>query len=143
MPRPYKGDTLSPSERSQRMKLIRNRDTKPEMLVRRLVHSLGYRYRLHGKALPGTPDLIFPSRHKVVFVHGCFWHLHECNYYKYPKSRLDFWAPKLKRNQAKDAEVEIQLKELGWDQLTIWECQTKDRSQLALRIKDFLGGGNS
>jgi DNA mismatch endonuclease (patch repair protein) len=93
-------DTLSRKERSRRMSLIRNRDTKPELLVRRMVHRAGYRYRLHGSCLPGKPDLVFPSRRKVIFVHGCFWHRHpKCTLARLPKSRLGFWLPKLTENR--------------------------------------------
>ena len=96
-------DTLSRKERSQRMSLIRNRDTKPELLVRRLIHGCGFRYRLHRADLPGKPDLVFPSRKKVIFVHGCFWHRHPaCGLARLPKSRLSFWVPKLKGNRRRD-----------------------------------------
>ncbi len=96
-------DTLTPEQRSERMSRVRNKDTKPEMRVRRLVHALGYRYRLHDSRLPGRPDLVFKSRHKVIFVHGCFWHRHDrCELCRMPKSRLQFWKPKLKANRERD-----------------------------------------
>lgn len=135
-------DTLSPKERSKRMARVRGRDTKPEMIVRRLTHAMGYRYRLHRADLPGKPDLVFPGRRKVIFVHGCFWHRHddpECRLARMPKSRLDFWGPKLERNRQRDADNVDRLLELGWRALIVWECQTKDRAALEVRIGEFLG----
>jgi len=133
-------DTLSPVERSQRMSRVRSKNTKPEMVVRRLIHSLGYRYRLHRATLPGTPDLVFAGRKKLIFVHGCFWHRHEgCPKTRMPKSRLDFWGPKLLRNRYRDIETRRKLNEEGWDCLVIWECQTeRNLSQLAGKINGFL-----
>lgn len=135
-------DTLSARERSIRMGLVRSKDTKPELVVRRLVHSLGYRYRLHRKDLPGTPDLVFAKRRKAIFVHGCFWHRHDdaaCKLARLPKSRLDFWLPKLQKNKERDLMKENQLISLGWDVLTVWECQVKDLAFLEEKIKRFLG----
>jgi DNA mismatch endonuclease, patch repair protein len=129
------------AERSRQMSLIRAKDTKPEMIVRRLIHSLGYRYRLHRKDLPGTPDLVFPNRKAVIFVHGCFWHRHDdptCKLARLPKSRLDFWIPKLERNVERDKNNAAALRELGWRVLTIWECQLKNRTDLQVRIREFL-----
>jgi DNA mismatch endonuclease (patch repair protein) len=134
-------DTLTPAERSARMALVRNKDTKPELLVRRLVHGLGYRYRLHVPDLPGRPDLVFRPRRKVIFVHGCFWHRHddpECKLARLPRSRADFWLPKLEGNRARDARVVKELEDKGWKVLTIWECQTKARASLEARIREFL-----
>lgn len=124
------------------MSRVRGRDTKPEMLVRRLTHGMGYRYRLHGRGLPGSPDLVFPSRMKVIFVHGCFWHQHldpGCKLARLPKSKLDFWGPKLETNRERDERNLVLLAELGWDVLVIWECQTKNREELQARIGGFLG----
>lgn len=115
-------DTLTKGERSIRMSLIRGRDTKPEMRVRRLVHALGYRYRLHRRNLPGRPDLVFGPRRKVIFVHGCFWHRHQsplCKLVRLPKSRQDFWLPKLEANQMRDERNKGKLINLGWDVLEI------------------------
>lgn len=132
-------DTLDPQQRSARMALVRAKDTKPEMLVRRLVHGLGYRYRLHRRNLPGTPDLVFPSRGKVIFVHGCFWHRHEgCALARLPKSREEFWLPKLEGNAARDARNIRALEGLGWDVMTIWECQLRDTARLMEMIRRFL-----
>lgn len=135
-------DILTPEQRSERMSRVRGRDTKPEMLVRRLTHGMGYRYRLHRRGLPGSPDLVFPSRKKVIFVHGCFWHLHldpGCKLARLPKSKLDFWGPKLETNRERDERSLVLLAELGWDVLVIWECQTKNREELHVRIGEFLG----
>jgi len=135
-------DILTPEQRSERMSRVRGRDTKPEMLVRRLAHSMGYRYRLHRRDLPGLPDLVFPSRRKVILVHGCFWHRHldpDCKLARLPKSKLDFWGPKLETNRERDERNIVLLGELGWDVLIIWECQTKNREKLQARIGEFLG----
>lgn len=132
-------DTLSPLERSQRMAKVKSKGTKPEMLVRRLVHSMGYRYRLHGPGLPGRPDLVFKGRRKVIFVHGCFWHRHEgCRLARLPKSRLDFWLPKLEGNKQRDAQKLEQLCQQGWKSLVIWECELKDLGLLEKRLRAFL-----
>lgn len=133
-------DPLSPKERSERMARVRNRDTKPELAVRRLVHSLGYRYRLHRRDLPGRPDLVFAGRRKVIFVHGCFWHRHGTCHSgtRVPKSRLDFWLPKLESNRERDRVNQEALAKLGWDVLPIWECEIKDTATLAERITRFL-----
>lgn len=133
-------DTLSPKQRSERMALIKGKNTKPEMLVRSLVHKLGYRFRLHKKDLPGTPDLVFTGKKKVIFVHGCFWHRHEsCTLARLPKSRIDFWRTKLESNKKRDDLKIHQLHELGWDALVIWECELRDTEKLVVRLKEFLG----
>ena len=124
------------------MSRIRSRDTKPEMRVRRLVHGLGYRYRLHSEDLPGRPDLVFRPRRKVIFVHGCFWHRHEgCSRNRTPKSpeRRDFWREKLDGNAQRDRLNEAALRRLGWEILVIWECETKALDPLAERVRAFLG----
>ncbi|MFM0390759.1 very short patch repair endonuclease [Paraburkholderia phytofirmans] len=134
-------DRLSPTQRSERMGKIRSADTGPEMLVRRLVHGLGYRFRLHRSDLPGTPDLVFASRRKVVFVHGCFWHRHDdpaCRLARLPKSRLEFWLPKLEGNKKRDDLVQKQLEAAGWSVMTIWECQLREAEALKHRISEFL-----
>ena len=132
-------DTLEPLQRSARMALVRDKNTKPELLVRSLVHGLGYRYRLHRRDLPGTPDLVFSSREKVIFVHGCFWHRHEgCALARLPKSRLEFWGPKLEGNAVRDKRNRSALRRLGWRVMTIWECQLHNRPQLVSRIRRFL-----
>jgi len=135
-------DTLTPAQRSERMRRIRGKNTKPELTVRGLVHSLGYRYRLHRKDLPGRPDLVFPSRKAVVFVHGCFFHQHpdpKCRLSRMPKSRLDFWKKKLEGNRSRDMRQQKALKAAGWRVLTLWECQISDRIKLIRRLQKFLG----
>lgn len=124
------------------MALIRGKDTSAEMVVRRLVHSLGYRYRLHAKDLPGRPDMVFRSRRKVIFVHGCFWHRHEdpsCKLARLPKSRLEFWLPKLNANRERDGKNRDKLGELGWKSLVVWECELGDLASLRRALKKFLG----
>ena len=132
-------DPLSPAERSERMSRVRGKDTKPEIVVRRLVHSMGYRYRLHSRKLPGHPDLVFAARKKALFIHGCFWHRHPgCPNCRLPKTKLDFWAPKLEGNRERDIANQRQLKELGWAYLVIWECELKDQAELSSKIVKFL-----
>jgi DNA mismatch endonuclease (patch repair protein) len=138
-------DTLTPAERSARMSRVRARDSKPEMLVRRLVHAMGFRYRLHDRRLPGTPDLVFRSRRKVIFVHGCFWHRHPdpvCKLARMPGSRLDFWKPKLQGNRERDLRHQSELDALGWRFLIVWECQMRDREQLQNDLRAFLSDGD-
>jgi DNA mismatch endonuclease (patch repair protein) len=134
-------DTLSQEERSERMSRVRGKNTKPELVVRGLVRAMGYGYRLHVRDLPGCPDLVFLGRKKVIFVHGCFWHRHEgCPMCRLPKTRLDFWVPKLEGNRQRDLENQVRLREQGWDTLIIWECQLRNKLTLAVRIKVFLEG---
>src|SRR5580698_7634203 len=133
-------DKLSSEQRSANMRQIRSENTAPELLLRKMLHRLGYRFRVHRKDLPGCPDLVFPSRRKVVFVHGCFWHGHEgCAVANMPKSRSDFWAEKFKRNQVRDAKNNKALKKDGWRVLTVWECETKGVAALMSRLARFLG----
>ena len=132
-------DNLSRSERSEIMARVRSTDTRPEMLVRKLVFGLGYRYRLHVKSLPGTPDIVFKKRSKVIFVHGCFWHRHAgCALARLPKSRLDFWLPKLEGNKRRDEKNKRELRRMGWKILTVWECELKKPARLADRVRRFL-----
>lgn len=132
-------DTLTPLERSATMARVRARDTIPEKTVRRIAHGLGYRYRLHRRDLPGTPDLVFVSRSKVIFVHGCFWHRHQgCPLARLPKSRRAFWLPKLEGNAKRDARNVRVLRRRGWGVMTIWECELRDRARLTNRIRRFL-----
>ena len=114
------------------------RDTKPEMRVRKLVHRLGYRFRLHRRDLPGTPDLVFPGRRKVIFVHGCFWHQHRCPRGSQPASNTEFWETKLRKNVERDRKNIAELAAAGWSVLVVWECETKSPASLAKRIISFL-----
>jgi DNA mismatch endonuclease (patch repair protein) len=121
------------------MRTIRKTNTRPEMVVRRLAHALGLRFRLHRRDMPGTPDLVLPRRRAVVMVHGCFWHQHEgCGLARKPRSRLDYWLPKLARNQARDAEARAQLEADGWRVMVIWECETKQPELVAARLRSLL-----
>ena len=137
-------DTLTPAQRSERMGRVRGKDTQPEMRIRRLVHGMGYRYRLHRRDLPGKPDMVFPARRAVIFVHGCFWHRHPdpaCKLARLPKSRLDFWATKLEGNRERDARNQSALLALGWRVLVIWECEiAKNDQSLGTKIRLFLEG---
>jgi DNA mismatch endonuclease, patch repair protein len=135
-------DTLTPVQRSERMARVRSKGSRAELKVRRLVHSLGYRYRLHRRDLPGSPDLVLPARRSVIFVHGCFWHRHpdpSCKLARLPKSRLDFWGPKLEANRERDERNKTALEKSGWRVLDIWECQLPDAGQLEQTIRNFLG----
>jgi DNA mismatch endonuclease (patch repair protein) len=121
------------------MRRIRGRDTRPEWAVRRVAHGMGYRYRLHDKGLPGSPDLVFSARRKVVFVHGCFWHAHGCAAGQHPKTRPEYWAARFARNKERDSRNLTDLAEQGWQALVVWECETKDAGALRERLADFLG----
>lgn len=121
------------------MARIGSKNTKPELIVRRLMHAMGYRFRLHRKDLPGTPDIVLPIRRKVIFVHGCFWHAHGCHIGKPPKSRPEFWKPKLERNRTRDEQKRQALIQAGWSVLTLWQCEIKDRTALAEKLRAFLG----
>ena len=126
------------------MRRIRKKDTKPELIVRRAAHALGFRFRLHRRDLPGSPDLSFPRHRKVIFVHGCFWHQHEgCRLARLPKSKLDYWLPKFARNIERDELARIALEAAGWRCLTIWECETLDSEMLQIVLRKFLLGRNS
>jgi DNA mismatch endonuclease, patch repair protein len=125
--------------RSERMARIRKTDTKPEMIVRRLVHAMGYRYRLHVRRLPGNPDIVLPRHRKVILVHGCFWHRHSCpDGRKLPRSKPEYWAPKLERNRRRDEKNIAMLVDLGWTPLVIWECELRPLDMLKRKLADFL-----
>lgn len=132
-------DNLSTAQRSEVMARVRSKNSRPEMFVRKLVFSLGYRYRLHAKDLPGHPDIVFRTCRRIIFVHGCFWHGHEgCGLARLPKSRLDFWVPKLHANKQRDRRTQRALVKDGWRVLTLWECQLKGTCRLKARILKFL-----
>jgi DNA mismatch endonuclease (patch repair protein) len=133
-------DTFTAEERAAIMRRIRGKDTRPEMAVRRMIHRMGFRYALHRADLPGNPDLVFPCHGKVLFVHGCFWHGHSCRAGRNrPHSNRRYWIPKLDRNKARDAANRRRLRALGWEVLTVWECQLKNPERLRRRIGEFLG----
>ncbi|MEX5574207.1 DNA mismatch endonuclease Vsr [Pseudomonas lijiangensis] len=125
---------------SDRMRLIKREHTQPELVVRRLLHRMGLRFRLHSKSLPGSPDVVLPKRRTVVFVHGCYWHRHPgCRYASMPKTRQDFWLPKFTSNVERDSRKAEQLRELGWRVVVVWECETKGAMSLDARLrKEFL-----
>jgi DNA mismatch endonuclease (patch repair protein) len=125
-------DVVDQKTRSRMMSGIRSKNTKPELLIRKGLHGRGFRFRLHDKRLPGKPDLVFPKYSAVIFVHGCFWHRHDCHLFKWPKTRREFWHKKLLRNQEKDVESYASLKKDGWYILTIWECALKGRTRRPL-----------
>ena len=132
-------DHVNRGKRSLIMAAVHSKDTKPELAVRSLVHALGYRYRLHVASLPGKPDLVFPGRRKIIFVHGCFWHRHaRCRYATSPKTRPEFWQEKFRTNVARDRRTRQELKKLGWSILTVWQCELKKRLKVEVRIDEFL-----
>jgi DNA mismatch endonuclease, patch repair protein len=126
-------------DRSANMRAIRSKDMLPELAVRQAAHRLGYRFRLHRKDLPGKPDMVFASRRKVIFVHGCFWHSHSCKTAHIPKSNQNYWVPKLERNQMRDRKNIEALKLAGWKVLIVWECETRDQKCLEGALNKFLG----
>ena len=120
-------DVVDPETRSRMMSGIRSKNTKPEMIVRRGLHRMGFRFRLHSEEVPGRPDLILPRYRAAIYVHGCFWHGHECHLFKFPSTRPEFWRTKIARNVERDREVRTGLKEQGWRRLVIWECALKGK----------------
>lgn len=134
-------DRFTPQERSRIMSLVKGRDTKPEKIVRSLLHMMGYRFRLHRNDLPGKPDIVLPKHRKAIFVHGCFWHGHAgCRRAGRPKSNADFWDKKIDANMARDKKTQAELKNAGWDFLVIWQCEMKDLEKLQVNLKRFLEG---
>ncbi|MGS1041512.1 very short patch repair endonuclease [Burkholderia glumae] len=132
-------DILAPGQRSRLMSRIRGKDTGPELKVRQLAYALGVRFRLHRRDLPGSPDLVFASRRKVIFVHGCYWHRHSgCRYAYSPKSNVEFWQSKFAANVARDRLAVTALEETGWQVLVVWECETQNVEALRTRLADFL-----
>lgn len=138
-------DVLTPEQRRLNMSRVRGKDTKPEMLLRKGLHALGFRFRLHRRDLPGCPDLVFPKYHAVIFVHGCFWHGHDCPLFKRPATNPDFWVRKIERNQANDAKAQDALLAMGWRVMIVWECALRGKSRLPIddvftSIVAWLGG---
>jgi DNA mismatch endonuclease (patch repair protein) len=125
-------DVVSPEVRSRMMAGIRGTNTVPEMVLRRALHAEGFRYRLHDSRLPGKPDMVFPRLNAVIFAHGCFWHGHDCQLFKWPSTRPEFWRAKIARNRMNDAHNELALSELGWRHGIVWECGLKGRAKLPL-----------
>ena len=135
-------DDLTPEKRSWNMSRIRGSNTKPELLVRSLLHRLGYRFRLHRRDLPGTPDIVLPKHRTVIFVHGCFWHRHPgCRYAYAPKSRVQFWKKKFAANVGRDARTRRTLEQAGWQVLVVWECELRDMAGLSDRLTSEIGSG--
>ena len=133
-------DIVNAEKRSEIMSRIKGRNTTPELAVRRIAHGLGFRFRLHRRDLPGSPDLVFPRYRTIVFVHGCFWHRHDgCRYAYRPKSRIQFWTKKFEENVARDARNEAALRDLGWRVVVIWECETRDQGAVRARLLAHLG----
>lgn len=134
-------DTLTQKERSARMSLICGKDTRPELIVRSMVHRLGYRFRLHRRDLQGKPDIVLPRHHAVIFVHGCFWHQHpdpSCRLARQPKTRIDFWQAKFEANQSRDLRAISALEADGWRVLVVWQCELRDKEQLENKLREFL-----
>lgn len=131
-------DNRSPESRSALMSRIGSKHTAPELAVRRLLHRLGYRFRLHRRDLPGTPDIVLPKHKAVILVHGCFWHGHGCKIGRPPKTRPEFWIPKLERNRERDESQQRTLQALGWRPIVIWQCETRDLATLAQRLVEEL-----
>ena len=133
-------DRLSPEARSALMARIRGKDTRPELAVRSMLHAMGFRFRLHRRDLPGTPDIVLPGRRKAIFVHGCFWHGHRCGCARLPKTRLDYWGPKIAANRARDGRKAAALRREGWSVAAVWECQLRKPDLLERRLARFLEG---
>ena len=131
-------DRLSPEVRSSVMRQVKQKNTAPEKLVRSILHRLGYRFRIHRKDLPGTPDIVFPSRRLVIFVHGCFWHGHACRRGRAPASNREYWGPKIEGNRDRDARTVAALQAAGWHVAVLWECELGDQVALALRLSSLL-----
>ena len=133
-------DVHSPNQRSYNMARIKGKNTKPEVTIRKLLWSNGYRYRLHCKDLPGKPDIVFPRRRQAIFIHGCFWHMHNCRYFKWPDTNADFWRQKIKGNVERDNRKYASLINKGWCYIIVWECETKEKNLESLwsRIQSFL-----
>jgi len=126
-------DVVDKATRSRMMSGIRGKDTKPEMIVRRMLHAAGFRFRLHDRRLPGTPDLVLPKFHAAIFISGCFWHGHDCHYFRLPATRPDFWGSKIGRNRQNDSKVRAELSSAGWRHATVWECALRGCSAESIR----------
>ena len=136
-------DKITKQQRSRNMSRVKNKNTRPELVVRKALHRLGYRFRLHRKDIPGSPDIVLPRYRKAIFVHGCFWHGHDCPRGKRPASNQAFWDQKLDRNMKRDTEVVEKLNRLGWDVLVIWDCETKELDAMEEILLEFMQESNS
>jgi len=130
--------TRTPEQRRHIMQSVKSKNTGPEMALRRMLHAKGYRYRLHRKDLPGRPDIVFASKRKAIIVHGCFWHGHQCSKGKLPKSKLNYWLPKIEQNKARDARNVANLEVAGWQVLVVWQCEIVDEQELWPRLQEFV-----
>ena len=132
-------DVFSPEQRSRVMRQVKSQDTSTEMTIRRMVWRMGFRYRLHRKDLPGAPDLVFVGKRKIIFVHGCFWHGHDCTRGdRIPKSNRDYWLTKIGKNRARDRGYQTALQEAGWKVMIVWECELKNRETITEKLHFFL-----
>ncbi|PZQ96722.1 MAG: very short patch repair endonuclease [Cereibacter sphaeroides] len=131
-------DHVAPARRSFIMSQVRQKNTGPELVLRKALHALGYRYRLHRRDLPGSPDIVFPSKRKVIFVHGCFWHGHTCRYGKLPRSRVDYWQQKIETNKERDRLVFTLLNEAGWVAFVVWQCELRELEGILASVTEFL-----
>ncbi|WP_444666026.1 very short patch repair endonuclease [Cereibacter changlensis] len=131
-------DHVSPERRAYIMSRVPQKHTTPELALRRALHALGYRFRLHRRDLPGSPDLVFPSRRKVIFVHGCFWHGHGCRWGRLPKTRLDYWQSKIETNHERDRAALVRLSEAGWTSMVVWQCEIRDLGEVVRCVERFL-----
>jgi DNA mismatch endonuclease (patch repair protein) len=132
-------DRVSEETRSYIMSTVGSKNTGPEISVRKMLHGVGYRYNLHKRDLPGSPDIVFPKKKKVIFVHGCFWHGHDCKYGRLPKSKIGYWSTKINANKERDKIHINKLKNLGWESIVVWQCQLKDQAKTKQRLINFLG----
>jgi len=131
-------DQLSTAQRSALMARIRGKNTEPERVVRRLLHAMGFRFRLHRRDLPGTPDIVLPKQRAIIFVHGCWWHGHKCSAGRLPKTRVEFWSAKISANRDRDAKAVRALRTVGWSVLVVWECETRELAKLRRRLQRYL-----
>lgn len=132
-------DRVPAAKRSAIMRAVKPENTGPEIALRKMLHRLGYRYKLHTRELPGKPDIAFPARRKVIFVHGCFWHGHRCRYGRLPKTRLEYWQPKIEANRARDTRKTNELLRAGWEIAVVWQCELKDSARTLKKLTSFLG----
>lgn len=133
-------DRVSKQTRSAIMTSVKSKNTWPEMIVRKILHGMGYRYRLHRKDLPGSPDIVFPGKLKTIFVHGCFWHGHDCRWGNLPKSNVDYWRAKIKTNKKRDSKNQKELRNLGWEVLIVWQCELRATETLINKLVHYLDG---